>query len=156
MKHGLCILVLFSTLACGGETSALVSEQTFSLFEVESLTTRLREQDQELQLDTELAFSLRTYCPKIERVQYRPDASSSFGVLQVWGIDLERVWGVVGRGEDGTFGTAKAKPEPDGSVRFALGCSDCVVLLGMEVNGQRVACVGPGHSLELKNRKLVY
>jgi hypothetical protein len=151
-----CFTGLLATLACGGTTPDVISEQKFTIFEVESLTTRLREQDQELQLDTKLAFSLRAYCPKIERVQYHPDASSSFGVLQIWGSDLERVWGVVGRSEDGTFGSAKSKPESDGSLRFALGCRDCVVLLGMEVNGQRVACLGPGHSLQLKNSKLIY
>lgn len=156
MNRLCCFSILLSILACGNNTSDTVSEQKFTMFEVQSLTTRFKEQDQEVQLDTKLAFSLRAYCPKIKRVQYHPDTSSSFGVLQVWGSDLERVWGVVGRSEEGSFGSAKAKPESDGSLRFALGCRDCLVFLGMEVNGQRVACLGPGHSLQLKNGKLIY
>jgi len=147
-----CLLVL----GCGKSGSETVSEQSFTSFQVDSLTTRFLEQDKELPLDAKVAFSLRAYCPKIRKARYTPQAGTEMGTLQVWGEDLDRVWGVVGRSTGGQLGQAKSKNEADGSQRFALGCRDCQIVLGMLVEGKNVGCVGPGHSLQLQHGKLVY
>lgn len=143
-------------VACKGSGPLSASEQSFSLYQVDSLTTRFLQEDTEVQLTASVAFSLREYCPKIRKAQFSPEPGGSMGTLQIWGEDLDRVWGVVGRGVGGEMGQSKSKIGPDGSLRFALGCRNCRVILGMEVDGQRVGCLGPGHSLELKQGRLVY
>jgi hypothetical protein len=147
---------LFVFFGCAKSKPDAVSEQSFTSFQVDSLTTRFVEQDAEVPIDPEIAFSLRAYCPKINRARYTPQVGSEMGTLQIWGEDLERVWGVVGRSVTGQLGQSKSKSEPDGSQRFALGCRDCQIVLGMLVEGKNVGCLGPGHSLQLQHGKLVY
>ncbi len=150
---------LFSFLlvfGCSKSDLGEVSEQSFTSFQVDSLTTRFLEQDAEVPLDPEIAFSLRAHCPKISIARYTPQVGTDMGTLQIWGEHLERVWGVVGRGAGGQMGQSKSKIEPDGSQRVALGCRDCQIVLGMLVEGKNVGCLGPGHSLQLQHGKLVY
>jgi len=143
-------------VGCGRDSAPGPSELLFSIYEVDQLTTRFRAEDEERQLDPEQAFAMRKFCPKIERARFEPDPSTQLGTLQVWGQGLKAVWGVVGRGSDGSFGEAKAKIEADGSLRFAVGCTDCEIVLGMTIGGEKLGCKGPGHSLSLRERKLVY
>lgn len=150
------VAAAFLFAACNRSPALSASEQSFSLYQVDSLTTRFLLEDVEVQLAPDIAFFLRGYCPKIRKAQFTPEIGGSMGTLQIWGEDLDRVWGVVGRGAGGEMGQSKPKTAPDGSLRLALGCRDCQVVLGMEVDGQRVGCLGPGHSLELKQGRLVY
>jgi hypothetical protein len=142
--------------ACGGADPLEASEVRFSLYEVDRLTTRFRQEDVEAQLEVELAFLMRRTCPKIERARYVPDGKSRLGVLQVWGQHMDGVWGLVGRSADNQFGEAVAKTESDASLRFALGCRDCEIVLGRHADKQKIGCVGPGHSLRLRGGRLVY
>ena len=73
-----------------------------------------------------------------------------------WGQKIEQVWGVAGVSMDGRIGRAEAKRGQGDSTRFAVGCMDCELFLGFRVNGQEVACVGPGHSLRVRDGELIY
>ena len=143
----------FLLQACGG-SSDTASALEFSVHEVDRLTTRMSEGAIEEALEPERAFLLRTTCPKIHRAEYRPESSSTMGVLQIWGEGLEESWGLVAWPDTGPIGRAQAKAQPDGSRRYAVGCRDCTLLLGLETGGLPFGCLGPGHSLQLEDGRL--
>lgn len=139
--------------ACGSSAPSM-SQLSFTIHEVDRLTTRMSEADTELLIEPERAFLLRTTCPKVHRVEYRPERDGPMGILQVWGTQLEDSWGLVAWPETGPVGRAQAKAEADGSRRYAVGCRDCTLLLGMESEGMPFACLGPGYSIRLEGGKL--
>ena len=138
---------------CGGNTEKS-SSLDFSVHEVDRLSTRMSEGDSERPLDPERAFLLRTTCPKITRAEYRPESEGLMGVLQVWGTGIDESWGLVAWPDQGPIGRAQAKAQTDGSRRYAVGCKDCTLLLGMETEGLAFGCLGPGHSLRLESGRL--
>ena len=140
--------------ACGPSTPSQ-SHLDFTVHEVDRLTTRMSEGELEEVIEPERAFLLRSTCPKINRAEYRPEKTGVMGVLQLWGTDLEESWGLVAWPDIGPIGRAQAKAEADGSRRYAVGCRDCTLLLGMESEGVPFACLGPGYSIRLENGKLV-
>ena len=154
-KRGFVALFVALGVACGADSSPSPSSLDFTVFEVDRLTTRMSEDLEERILEPERAFLLRTTCPRIERAVYTPEKTGKMGVLQVWGQGVEEAWGLVAWPKSAPVGRSQPKEEEDGSRRFAVGCRDCVLLLGMEASGMPFGCIGPGHSLKIAAGKLV-
>ena len=149
------VLALF-LMACRGSDNAGVTQVDYSVHEVDRIATRLSEEKVEEPLSAELAFLLRGRCPVLRRARYEREKEAPLGILQIWGEGLETIWGIAGVSQDGSIGRAESKREGDGSIRVAVGCSSCEVLLGFRVDEREVACSGPGHSVQISQHRLVH
>ncbi|MCB9797412.1 MAG: hypothetical protein H6741_32380 [Alphaproteobacteria bacterium] len=142
--------LLLMLLACGRSGP---SELRIDEAEVKGLYYGFSANKDLPELSPEDAFKARGACPRITRALYTP-GEDSFGTVQLWGEGLDRAQALAAlRG--GLLGEAPPHAEDDGSVRFALNCRSCELILGMRVEGVPVGCRGPGHSLYLERGKLV-
>lgn len=105
------------------------------------------------ELPAELAFTVRKACPRVDRARYEP-GEGEMGTLTVWGQGLDRV-SRLAASRSGPLGEAPPHAELDGSLRFAVGCRECELVMGMKVAGVMVGCRGPGYSLRLMDGRLV-
>lgn len=105
------------------------------------------------ELPAERAFTVRAACPRIERARYEP-GEGELGTLSVWGVGLDRV-SRLAAARVGPLGESPPHAEADGSLRFAVGCRECELVMGMKVEGVMVGCRGPGYSLRLMSGQLV-
>lgn len=153
MRRALQTGILFGAiLSCGGKESGTADQRLrIQHHEVERLTTRFGVEEAEEEIPPRQAFLIRKACPKIHEALLRKEKGASMALLTVSGEQMEAVWGVSGRGLDGRFGIAPGKPGQDGTVRFAVQCTDCDLHLGMLVDGRKVACIGPGYSLRIRD-----
>ena len=143
-------------MGCRGGDGVAITQISYSAHEVDRIATRLSEENAEEALSAELAFLLRDRCPVLVRARYEREKEAPLGILQIWGEGLDQIWGIAGVSPDGSIGRAESKREGDGSIRVAVGCSSCEVLLGFRVDEREVACAGPGHSIQLSQHRLVH
>ncbi|MCB9759899.1 MAG: hypothetical protein H6739_08700 [Alphaproteobacteria bacterium] len=129
------------------------SELTPANPQVEALFYGFKDQDPAVVLPPKTAFAVRETCPRITKARYQP-GEGMMGTLTLWGVSLERA-GWLSAHEGGPVGDAPPHLEKDGSLRFALGCRTCELVLGMQVEGVKVGCLGPGYSLNLERGRLV-
>ena len=142
-------------IGCGSEGAGdSVQELDVQHYEVVRLTTRFGVQEVEKELPARQAFLIRKACPKIRSARLEKEDGVSMALLKLEGEQLESIWGMVGRTLDGKFGVGPAKKSSDGTIRFGVQCSDCDLHFGMLVDEIKVACVGPGYSLKIRDGKL--
>lgn len=144
------MILLLLSLACAHDRP---SEIRFEPGEAKALFQGFSANEDLPELPPSKAFSARRACPQLSKARYTP-GEESFGMLQVWGDGVERVQ-VLAALSGGLVGEAPPHHEEDGSVRFAVGCRSCELILGQRVEGIPVGCQGPGHSIYLQRGKLV-
>lgn len=147
--------VSFTLLALallGGCRYSKPSELQFTEPRVVGLSYAFRGQDQ-VELPAEKAFAVRKACPVLERARYEP-GEGDMGTVTVWGQGLGRV-SRLAASRSGPIGESPPHAQADGSVRFAVGCRECELVLGLVVEGVSVGCRGPGYSLRLMSGQLV-
>ena len=146
-------LLMSCVNSCGGGTPP--SEVSFGSSEVVSLSTDFYANKGRADLEPEKAFVVRDICPTITKATLDPDRDSSFAKLRVEGRGLDRVATLGAVIEDGSTADSILHPEGDAAFTAAVGCHNCRLQLGFEYEGTWVACIGPGHSLEIERGLLV-
>ncbi|MEY3212625.1 MAG: hypothetical protein RIT28_3106 [Pseudomonadota bacterium] len=110
------------------------------------LITQFREAPQGRVLDAEAAAAARAACPKVNAASLS-EAQGQLGLVTVRGEGLAQVETVAALVEGQLIGEAIVHHEADGSLRFAVGCPECELVLGVRHPGGLVGCQGPGRSL---------
>jgi hypothetical protein len=110
------------------------------------LFTGFRESPAGLALDAEAAAAARAACPKVTAAALS-DAQGQLGLVSVRGEGLARVETVAALVDGRLLGEAIVHHEADGSLRFAVGCQACELVLGVRHPGGLVCCQGRGLSL---------
>jgi hypothetical protein len=106
---------------------------------------------------SELAHAAREHCPKVLWANFAPD-HAPFGTLS---LHSDRPFSELQVAlPDGHSATAKGRPSehasaPEGAQDFAIGCTDCTLVLAFEHQGSPVACEGPGMAVVLAAGSLI-
>ena len=129
----LVILTFFSACRCAAEPEA-------------RLFTQFREAPQGRSLDAEAEAAARAACPKVSAASLS-EAQGQLGLVSLRGEGLERVETVAAVVEGRLMGEAIVHHEADGSLRFAVGCPECELVLGVRHPVGLVGCQGPGRSV---------
>ena len=110
------------------------------------LFTQFRESPSGRDLDAEAAAVAQAACPTV-RAASLSEAQGQLGLVTARGEGLERVETVAALVDGALMGEAIVHHEADGSIRFAVGCPECELVLGVRHPGGLVGCQGPGRSL---------
>jgi hypothetical protein len=110
------------------------------------LFTQFREAPKGRVLDAEAAAAARAACPKVNAASLA-EAQGLLVLVNVRGEGLAQVETVAALVEGQLIGEAIVHHEADGSLRFAVGCPECELVLGVRHSGGLVGCQGPGLSL---------
>lgn len=139
------------TAGGGGEPGVLVVPTP----ELRDLHTVFRESPGGAPLSPEQAFQARDRCPSYTEARYKP-GKGGMGLVTLQGQGLDRVQRVVALREGKPLAEAVPHRGPDNNtLAFAVGCTDCALVLGIEVDGLQVGCLGPGYSLGLAGGALL-
>ena len=147
------ILALFWLCACssGGESSLDFSSQAPQL---QALETRFRGAETGGFLSPESAAEAVALCPRLERAQLAWEENER-GILELWGTGLERVVTLATQESGGRVHESLPHLEAEGSLRFAVACASCELVLGVLYEDQKVGCRGWGYSVTLRRGELV-
>lgn len=110
------------------------------------LFTQFREAPQGRDLDAAAEAAARAACPRVREASIS-EAQGALGLVSVRGEGLAKVETVAALAEGRLLGEAIVHHEADGSIRFAVGCPDCELVLGVRHPAGLVGCQGPGLSL---------
>jgi hypothetical protein len=146
-------LVLFWLCACrsGGESSLDFSQQAPQL---QALETRFRGAEAGDFLAPEVAAEAAALCPRLDRAHLIWEDTDR-GILEVWGSGLDRVVTLATQSAEGRVHESLPHAEPEGSLRFAVACASCELVLGVLHEDRKVGCRGPGYSVTLSRGALV-
>ncbi len=148
-------MILLGTLllSCAPQPEG-ASSLRFDEVEFQGVTTKIKGVTPGAAVPPEVQRIAQEICPRLDRALFTPSSTPPMGILRVEGQDLDRVVAVSAILPDGSL--AMGVPHHDGPVlEAALGCPDCQVVLAIDINEQRLACLGPGLSLELRQGRLV-
>ena len=129
----LVILTFVSACRCAAEPEA-------------RLFTQFREAPRGRALDAEAEAAARAACPRVNAASLS-EAQGQLGLVSLRGDGLERVETVAALVDGRLLGEAIVHHEADGSLRFAVGCPACELVLGVRHPVGLVGCQGPGLSL---------
>lgn len=110
------------------------------------LFTGFRETPAGRALDAEAAAAARAACPRLTAAALS-EAQGQLGLVSLRGEGLARVETVAALVDGRLTGEAIVHHEIDGSIRFAVGCPSCELVLGVRHPGGLVGCQGTGFSL---------
>ncbi len=147
------ILLGMSLLACSTQPEG-ASSLRFDSSEFQGVTTQLKGVPKGAAVPLEVQRIAQEICPRLDRARFTPSETPPLGILKVEGPDLDRVVSVGAIFPDGSQGAGV--PHHDaGVLEAALGCTDCRIVFAIDINEHRLACLGPGLSLELRGGELV-
>lgn len=110
------------------------------------LFTQFREAPQGRVLDAEAEAAARDACPKVSEAALS-EARGELGMVTLRGEGLVQVETVAALVDGRLMGEAIVHHELDGTLRFAVGCPECELVLGVRHPVGLVGCQGPGLSL---------
>ena len=148
------MILLLTLFACSSQPKDGSTSLRFDEVHFEGVSTQLRGVTPGAQVPADVQRIAQEICPRIERARFTPGQTPPMGILKLEGSQLDRIESVNAVMPDGTLGEARAHHE-EGFVEAALGCADCQVLLAIEIGEHRLACLGQGHSLQLRASRLV-
>ncbi|MCK6519213.1 hypothetical protein L6R46_29630 [Myxococcota bacterium] len=129
----LVILTFFSACRCAPAPEA-------------RLFTQFREAPSGRVLPPEAEAAARSACPEVREAALS-EAQGQLGLVTLRGEGLAQVETVAALVDGRLFGEAIVHHEPDGALRFAVGCPECELVLGVRHPVGLVGCQGPGLSL---------
>lgn len=146
-------LALFWLCACssGGDSTLDFSQQAPQL---QALETRFRGAETGDFLAPEKAAEAVALCPRLDRARLDWEENDR-GILEVWGSGLDRVVALATQESDGRVHESLPHADSEGSLRFAVACESCELVLGVLYDGRKVGCRGWGYSVTLRRGELV-
>lgn len=141
-------MLAFAACDVGGPPTSTVRVDAPALDQV----VAIRSGQDPTPIGPDAAFAARDACPVITRATFVLD-DPPMGELRIEGSGLDQVGQLHALNPDGTKGAAPPYVTETG-LRFPVGCATCTLLLVFEVQDQRVACTGPGYSLEMARGSL--
>lgn len=148
-------MILFFALlsACSSQPEG-ASSLRFDQAEFQGVSTQLRGVTPGAQVPADVQRIAQEICPRLDRARFTLSDTPPMGILKLEGAELERVQSVGAVMADGTLGKSRPHHE-QGFIEAAVGCSDCTILLAIEINEHKLACLGPGYSLTMSEGELV-